>query len=181
MTCEYRSELFNSNLQAKTCNIYLSLIRWESETKGYSVFCEPEITEGNNGGRGATKHASFPSLSNYCFVIVGYIDVRGKVWLIHRLMEWTLKQKLEIRNGTLKLEIWSWTLKLVRCLIKKFGMETSRLTRMRTIGLKRMHSLRTGCALAKVCMQWTWLFVDRHVIRFWTIGKQTNGTLTLTV
>jgi hypothetical protein len=30
-------------------------------------------------------------------------------------------------------------------------------------------------------MQWTWLFVDRHVIPFWPIGKQKNWTLTLTI
>ena len=29
-------------------------------------------------------------------------------------------------------------------------------------------------------MQWTWRFVERHVIRFWPIGKQKNWTLTLT-
>jgi hypothetical protein len=28
-------------------------------------------------------------------------------------------------------------------------------------------------------MQWTWRFVDRHVIRFWPIGKQENWTLSL--
>jgi hypothetical protein len=38
-----------------------------TETEGNSVFCGPEIAvvakgeaEGNNGGRGATKHTAFP-------------------------------------------------------------------------------------------------------------------------
>jgi hypothetical protein len=34
-------------------------------------------------------------------------------------------------------------------------------------------SLRTSCR--------TWRFVDRHVTRFWPIGKQKNWTLTLTI
>ena len=57
-----KSETIYDMLQMEYMNYHLF-----TETEGNSVFCGPETAvvargeaEGNNGGRGATKHTAFP-------------------------------------------------------------------------------------------------------------------------
>ena len=116
-----------------------------TETEGNSVFCwsatavddaKPRATTAVEGPQNTLL--SIPEVSvNKCFVIK-YISV--KVWIIHRLLEWTLKPKLDKWNA---VNVYKNLIKM------NFG--TSRLTRMPDRSINVL--LWTGCLVACRVMQ----------------------------